>query len=345
MNYDEILRNIRLLSNGQHSEKDISALLIKHNCNYLLKQYKTDIKDNIFNKICINERYKACKNIFSTFEKNNISYAVIKGAVLSKMAYNDETCRKSGDIDLLLCRDDIDIAKQIMLNDGFVQGRITDNGIETFSRNKLLFQLSASHQTAPFVKKTTNPVCPYVNVDINLDIFWGESILKPDMKNVLKYTEPTEIRGIKTKKLIPVMEFISLCLHHYKDANSIYLLWQGNLKLSLFCDIYFYLKHNSMDLQVLKDFCNNLQTCDYVYYCVYYANEIFNDSLLLPYLEALKTETSENILNNFGLAKKEVKHWNINFFERLFSHDLRSYLENNLGSDDMNKIKINSKLM
>ena len=241
MNNDEILKNIRLLSNDLQPEQDISELLAKHKCDYLLKKYKKSIIAETFNKICVNKRYQACKAIFEAFEQNRIPYAIIKGAVLSKMAYGDLFCRQSGDIDILLCRENIDSVKQIMLNDGFIQGRITDSGIVPFSRKELLFQISTSHQTAPFVKQTTNPVYPYVNVDINLDIFWGESKQKADMNAVLTYTETAEINNIKIRKLIPEMEFISLCLHHYKDANSIYLLWQRGLNLSLFCDIFFIL--------------------------------------------------------------------------------------------------------
>ena len=346
MNYDEILKNIRLLSTNQQPTQDISELLSRHGCNFLLKKYqKFDAGSEALNKIFINERYKTCKNVFAAFEENNISYAVMKGAVLSKMAYGDAFCRKSGDIDLLMCRDDIDTAKQIMFDCGFVQGRVADQGIIPFNRKELLFQISASHQTAPFIKKTSNPVCPYVNVDVNLDIFWGESDRKYDMQDILKHTEPTEICGVNIRKLTPEMEFIALCLHHYKDTNSLYLLWQGNLNLSLFCDIYFYLKNTKLDLKILKELCNSLQANDHVYYCIYYANVIFDDSVLVSYMEALKTETAETILNTFGLAKDEVKTWNIGFLERLFSDNLKQYLESFLSPEDIHKIKINAELM
>lgn len=345
MNFDEILKNIRLLSNGQKPAQDISGLLKKHNCSYLLTRCKPEAELEILNKICVNERYKACKNIFEDFEKHNVPYAVIKGAVLSKMAYGDAYCRKSGDIDLLLCRDQIDTVKEIMLGNGFVQGRVTDNGVAPFSRKELLFQTAMSHQAAPFIKKTSNPVCPYVNVDVNLDIYWGESNIQSDMQYVLDHTELTEIGNVVVRKLTPEMEFVALCLHHYKDANSIYLLWQGSLKLSLFCDVYFYLKHIKLDLRTLKEICSQLCAADYVYYCVFYADAIFNDNLLAPYLESLETDTAKNILNTFGLTKEERKKWDICFISRLFSDELREYLKTILRPEDMNKIKINMDLM
>jgi hypothetical protein len=36
-------------------------------------------------------------------------------------------------------------------------------------------------------------------------------------------------------------------LHHYRDMNSIYLLYSRGLKLSLFSDIYFYLQSAKPD--------------------------------------------------------------------------------------------------
>ena len=78
MNNDEILKNIRLLSNDLQPEQDISELLAKHKCNYLLKKYQKSIITETFNKICVNERYQACKAIFKAFEQNRIPYAIIK---------------------------------------------------------------------------------------------------------------------------------------------------------------------------------------------------------------------------------------------------------------------------
>lgn len=346
MNYDEIVKNVRLLANNQQPKEDIAEILIRHKCDYWLKKNKlTDRKTDTLNKICIHERYKACESIFEAFEKNGISYAVIKGAVLSKMAYGDEFCRKSADMDLLICRDQMDTVKQILLEAGFIQGRIVDNAMVPFTRRELLFQISMSHQAAPFIKRTSNPLCPYIQVDVNVDIFWGESRRKADMNDVLQYTEPAEISGVKLKKLTPEMEFISLCLHHYKDANSLYLLWRGKLKLSLFCDIYFYLKNTRLRLPGLKQLCEEYRAADYVYYGIYYAYEIFNDSALLPFLEALKTEESESLLDTFGLAADEIKTWGIPFYERLFSDDLKQYLETVLSSESLDKIRINRKFM
>ena len=246
---NEYIKSIRALVNGEKSDLDISKLLYKHNCFYLLSKYcESDTVTNfrsyerVLNKISIDQRLKTCQGLFKSFAENNIPYAVVKGAVLSQAAYNDPYVRRSGDIDILIRRSDADLAKKLMYEYGFIQGRVTDSGVTPFSRKELLFQCAMSHQMAPFIKESLNKLCPYVNVDINLDLMWGESDVKADINFVLGYTQTTSIGGIEFTKLTPEMEFIALCLHHYKDMNSLYLLYTKGLTLGLFCDIYHYSK-------------------------------------------------------------------------------------------------------
>lgn len=114
------------------------------------------------------EGYQTCAPLFAALKE--IPYAVIKGAVLLKDAYGSPFLRKSGDIDLLTAREHVDKVKQILLDQGFVQGRVTEQGLIPFSRRELLFQTAMSHQTAPFVEQTANPRCPYVNADMGVPI-------------------------------------------------------------------------------------------------------------------------------------------------------------------------------
>lgn len=349
---NEYIKAIRTLVKGEQPNINISEILYNHNCHYLLSkidaknEYINKLKiENILNKVCVVERYKMCAELFEKLTQNNIPYAVIKGAVLSNSAYINPFYRHSGDIDILVSRKNIDIIKKIMYDTGFSQGRVTENGIEPFSRKELLFQTSMSHQTAPFVKETNNKLCPYVNVDINLDILWGESGKTSDMQFVLEKTESTKVCDIAFKKLSAEMEFISLCLHHYKDMNSIYLLYERGLKLNHFCDIYFYIKNCNIKPEMLYDYCCKLNVSEYVYYCLFYTNLIFEDSDLEKYMTLLQYENAEALINKFGLTENERQTWNVDFYTRLFDIDIRDYLENSLDEELLNKIKINQMFM
>lgn len=351
--YDKIIDSVRAIVKKEQPAVDISEILLNHKCFYLLavltqiseknKYAVTAANDMAYNKVLISERYKKCTPVFDAMQE--LPYAVIKGAVLSQAAYGDITYRKSGDIDLLVSRSHVDKLINIMRNNEFIQGKITDEGIKPFTRQEILFHSSLSHQTAPFVKKTNNILCPYIEVDINMDTIWGESKIKADMDYILSNTVPVNICGVTTYKLNTAIEFISLCLHHYKDMNSIYLLSCGSLKLSLFCDIYFYLINNNVDIAELITECNKLNISEYVYYCIYYTNLIFSDVRLDAYLPALENKKDKNIIDTFGLADDERKNWNISFYERLFSKYFYEEFTKQLSEKDKAKIRHNHTFM
>lgn len=350
--YAQILDSVRALARDEQPSGDISRLLYEHRCYYLLskikaanvytKKYKAEAA---FHRLCVFQRYQAVRGVLNDIEKTSIPYALVKGAVLSTVAYGNPYARHSGDIDLLIRRSDIDEVKQLLLNQGFVQGRVTANGVQPFSRRELLFQTALSHQAAPFVKDTGHPLCPCVNVDVNMDILWGESGRQSDMDFVLAHMETVDICGITVQKLSREMEFIALCLHHYKDMNSLYLLAQGSLKLSLFCDIYFYIKRCRPDISKMKALCGRLDVLDYVYYCVYYTGQVFDDPMLSSYQTALEIETSESILPTFGLAEDERHEWDISFSHRIFDCDISDYFHKKLSRKAWEKIHLNAEYM
>lgn len=348
MNNQEKIECIRTIARGLEPNVDIGEFLSKQDCDSLLaltpKKANTPEQTvaRALNSLAVKERFKACAPLFSQSE---FRYAVIKGAVLSQMMYHDPLVRFSGDIDILIERKDADCLKQLLTANGFVQGRITDSGIVPFNRRELLFQTTLSHQTAPYVKSTGNKLCPYVNVDVNMDLFWGESDEKADMSLVLSHTEPMTLLGTTFQKLTPEAELVSLCLHHYKDLNSIYLLSHGSFQLRLFFEIYKYLRTVKPDVSRLRDLCNLLNAGQYVYVCIDQTQQIFDDPQIEPYIEALKDQQDRALHNTFGLNDRERKKWDIDLFARLFHPNLAEHLQELLGDAEKEKIKINRELM
>ena len=349
MTNQEILQEIRAMAKGEPcSSQKILPILRRHGCDYLLSRVtdpslkQQTLLQRSLNSIAIKERYKACTPLFA---QSKIPYAVIKGAVLSQALYGDPLLRSSGDIDILIRREDADRIKQLLLSNGFIQGRVTDHGIQPFSRRELLFQTAMSHQTAPYIKETGNKLCPYVNLDVNMNILWGESEEKADMSLVLSHTQKSDLFGISFQKLTSEMEFISLCLHHYKDMNSLYLLTQGGLRLGLFCEIYDYLRNVHPDAEKLQSLCKQLNVGRYVYVCLYQTQKIFEDALLEGYLNALETQKDDSLLGTFGLHPSERREWKIDLFERLFHPNLPRYLLEQFTQKEKDKIMANFSFM
>ncbi|MBC8560715.1 nucleotidyltransferase family protein [Fumia xinanensis] len=346
MNHDFILEKIQKLVKENISCPELIPLLERHKCLYL-RHLTGDAKVNMdiqLAKAAAATRYQVCAPVFA--EIHQIPYAAIKGAVLSQDAYGSPFFRASGDIDTLTSREYVDVIKSIFQKHGFIQGKVTDGGIVPYSRKELLFQTAMSHQTAPFIKKASNPLCPYVNVDVNLDIMWGESAQNTDMEYVLSHSIEMEIAGITVKRLAPEMAFLSLCLHHYKDMNSIYLLYEGSLRLSLFCDIYYYTVRNlHLDWKLLRQHSEALSVGSYLYYCLYYTNQIFDDPSLTNLLKMWEVYRDDHLLGSLRLTDAERKTWSVPFPERLFTENISKLMDGILDDADRKKIALNKCLM
>lgn len=347
MTNEEIVTNLRLLAQGETVvDASIKDILASHNCTSLAQKVSVSAQDKlsqVVSSIAVKERYKHAKPLFDALQFHE--YAVIKGAVLSNQIYSSPFIRHSGDLDILIHRHDLDYVKQVLLNNGFVQGRVVDDRIEPFTRKELIFQASQSHQTAPFVKETGNKLCPFINFDLNTSVYWGEYDQKCNMDLVLSEVEETSLLGYSFKKLSPEMEFISLCLHHYKDMNSIYLLAMGNLQLSLFCDIFYYLKNTSLDIDKLYSLSTELNALPYVYYCIWYTDMLFKADFLQPFIMKFKSPEGILLLRTFGLCDQERHEWRIDFYDRLFSPSFRTEFYSSLSEKERDKIKLNRTLM
>lgn len=346
---NEIFQAIRDIVSEKQPENDISELLFRHNCFYLLSLMKTETKWTAlakntvtFNHIAAKEKMKA----LSPFLKRaDFPYAIIKGPVLSQGAYGSCGFRKSGDLDLLVAKESWKAARACLLDAGFVQGKLENDAIVPYSSKEKIFYSAFTHQYAPFLKAAANPFCPFVNVDVNTSVLWGEADFSIDESSFLQNLQPAETAGVSCMKLEPYHEFIALCLHHYKDMNSIYLLSAGPISLKLFCDIYFYLRNNKLEPKELNRRCAALGAAEYVYYCIYFTNVIFKSNQLDAFLNEMKTEKAEALIPCFGLNKKERKFWKISFADRIFALDFKEKFLDTLMQEDFDKIDKNNRFL
>lgn len=345
MNYEDIICDLRRLTKNENVKNPLlDHILLQNNCYYLYnKNKKTTNQQIILNSAIQLQQYKACRSAFYALE--NIPYAHIKGGALSSRIYGKPSYRFTSDIDILVSPSHIDIVKEILRNDGFIQGKVVMDDIEPYSRKDLVFYSGFSHQLAPFIKKTGNDLCPYAHIDVNFSVMWGESSLAFDIDDFLENTMAFELYGIKMSCLSPLFDFISLCLHHYKDMNSIYILASRGYNLSQFCDIYFYLKNAVLDVDQLVEQATKYGVRDYIYYCIYYANEIFGDPGLDIYLVKLNSPTSQKLLDCYGLSDLERREWEIPFYERLLDQKFRDKFYSMLNDNERKKIALNRNFL
>lgn len=348
MKRDEIINEIRRIAGGLDSNNvGVINLLEEHECLYLLSHissYKSKLQRQIaINQVITKLRYRVCEPVFE--DLSNIPYAVIKGAVLSSQIYNNPGYRLSGDIDILAPLERVEDIKTILNKHGFIQGRVVRDSVVPYTRQELIYQKTFTHQIAAFVKPTGDKLCPYVNIDVNYDIFWGESVRSCDLELFMENRIPTNVFGVETYKLDPIYEFISLCMHHYKDFNSLYLLTSRGIKLSLFCDIFFYLLNVSFDPKKLKDTCDTLGVSEYIGFCIYHTQRIFLHPKLELFSELFCTFHNDGLLNRFGLNADEYKYPDFGISEYIFDKSYQEALKSMLTEKDWVKIKTNQKFM
>lgn len=340
MNKETLLNNIRRLAAGEAVEDEETVRFLEaHGCYYLLSRipsYKGEMT-LVVNGAAAKTRYKSCEGVFADLQ--NIPYAVIKGAVLSNEIYGSPKYRMSGDIDLLIAPEDADRVKAILTDHGFVQGRVENDTIVPYTRQELIYQRTFTHQTAAFVKPTGGKLCPFVNVDVNLDIFWGESKRKTDMRAFLAHTEPYKVCGTEIRKLRPVYEFISLCMHHYKDCNSLYLLADRGVKLSLFCDLYCYLTNVRPVSAELTEACEALGVGDYVAYCIHHTRLLFGG------VDEYQMDADGAVYDRFGLTEEEYKYPGFGVSDMVLDEGLRARLTETFTEQDWKKIEVNRRFM
>ena len=285
-------------------------------------------------KMCC-AKYLSLAPIFEDLNLRDFPYANIKGEVLSLYAFGQYGQRSYGDIDILVSRKNLHILEDMLMQYGYTS--------PTKTRAEKVLMISASHQTAAWCKVTSRKFKSVV--DINFDLFWGEYTgRRIDIDRFLSDAIEIEIFGVRVKTLSPLKAMVQLILHHYKEMNSIYHMAEHDcIKRSMFRDVYSLWKNNNgiISLDNLYALSSEYEIIPYVFYILYYTNEIFNDHELSRYIEAFRTPEGVSLLDCYGLADHERKLWKVDFQTRLKTKNLYDLIKSDLTELDLAKLERN----
>lgn len=295
--------------------------------------------DNIY-KLKRKLFYKELEPLFK--DLSSVRYAVIKGEVLSQQIYGVPDRRKSYDIDILIDKNNVKFLEDLLLKLGFEQ-KLPDGSTED-RRNRVLC-MAFSHQIPSYHKEKFGF---QFNVDVNYDIFWGEYVgERIDIDDFLSDIIEIDIYGMQVYTLTPIKTMIQLILHHYKEMNSIYHLAGSNcINYNMFKDVYYLLKNNLeiITLDNLYQISSAYKIIPFVFYVLYYTNQIHSDSELESYVTTFKTQEGGRLLDYYGLTEKERKLWKVDFKSRLETVDLFSLIKNDLSESDIEKLNRNRRI-
>ena len=282
-------------------------------------------------------QYNFIKEVLAELEENKLNYVIVKGCPLAYYKTGNHGSRLSGDIDILLDRQDIKKASEILENNGF------KNAYKP-SRAERVLMVSNSHQILPFYKEIGKLS---VEIDVNFDLFWGE--YRGKRIPVAEFIEDSvcmEIFGRKIRTLSPLKMILQVILHHYKELNSLfYLTGRCGIKRRMFEDIYLLCKRYEFEISVDKLFaiCNDYEIIPYAFYMFYYTKQVFGDDILDPYIDKFRTESGEELLNYYGLTKEERKIWKMDFMTRLDA-DVSKYIYQEMTERERSKLEFSKKL-
>lgn len=284
------------------------------------------------------EWYKKLERVFCDLEK--IPYAVIKGEVLSVIAYGDTGWRRCQDIDILIDKKNIAYVDNVFKSAGFEQVVFGEDNKKRELTRKEMIMFANSHQVVPYSKND-------IDVDINTSIFWGEYTgSRIDTETVLENRIELKIYNQKLKTLsIPKM-FIQVCLHHYKEMNSPYILKIKNtITTAMFQDIYYLFIKLKDELKTLLHYIKLYQVEKYIFYMLYYTNYIFKDPDLQKFVKYCESVDGRALLNQYGLTNAEQKFWKCDFDTRLDNKNVFSLIEKDLSEEDLAKVQLTTGIV
>ena len=258
-------------------------------------------------------------------------YVIIKGEVLSVQAYGKPGRRHLGDVDVLVQKENI----------GKLTALLIENGFETnvLTREQEIITKAFSHQVTPYRKLVSGIA---VNIDINYDFFWGEwDKVEPSIGDILSRRQYLTLYD----QFVPVLTiedaFIQLCLHHYKDMNSLFhLAYVNPITSEKFQDIYYFWlnNRNCLSVEYISNWSKKYQIGLYIDYILSQTAYIMKDKSIAEWGKKFY-QGYNYLLNYYGLDSKRRKKWDIPLDVRINNPTLPEYIRKSLSPEELEKLK------
>lgn len=242
---------------------------------YTPKDFRNTLRAIWENNVETNKRYMDnLLYLADIFQNAKCQMAFLKGVFLITKVY-EKGYRTSNDYDILVQEKDLQELQSILLENGFVQGRVKmGGGISPANRREIILSRMNYGETVPFVKEMQG--YPVV-VDLNISVDFKPEGEKKIVEKLLEDNVFVEIEGRKVSVLNICDFIIHLCCHLYKEATTMY--WVKNrrdLLLYKFSDINVVL-HKYLDKTLREALVKKIFSYGVVQECYY---SFLNSSLI-----------------------------------------------------------------
>lgn len=196
------------------------GVLEKNGClNKVNREFRNSLKSAYEQNIEKNHSFFNCVKYLSDILKHcECPTVMLKGGLLCGI-YPDGF-RTSNDIDLLVKPKDVTAAGNILSENGFKQGSITNGKFIPAGRKEIIESKMLRGETVPYIKEMNLPGMKYLEVDINFSLDYknsDDSVIN-EMMNRRAYRK---VKNCCISTLCKEDFFIHLCGHLYKEASTL----------------------------------------------------------------------------------------------------------------------------
>lgn len=274
------------------------------------------------------------EKVFLEMNSKDITYAVIKGAMLINEIYSDYGLRQFNDIDILVMEKDLSSIEKMLVEQGFSQ-EIYDIKTRTrvlATKKQKIFHRMTTHELLPFRLKTGISDLGEITVDIQFDIFNRGKFMKQEynMKSLFNNLETINVNNACITILNPKYNILQLSSHLYHDAVRIRTIRNGrDLELARFLDLYEYInmKKSKVDWVAFSDELNKSNINHIVFYSLYFTELLYGEFLPDGFLKDIMP-TNTDYLDTYGLDEGLLIKWEIPFPKRMFLFNRSNVVKN-----------------
>ncbi|QHE59795.1 hypothetical protein FHE72_01125 [Rossellomorea vietnamensis] len=252
-------------------------------------------------KLRAEEHLKYTSLVCLALTENNISYVLLKGLSLSEYVYNDLGLRDFNDNDILVHPNDIEKAKNIIMNLGYEQGETKHyTKIIKSNRKEQLVRKLSSHEIIPLIRDVSGSEI-FLTQHI-IDLHFSVNLMTKERSNnitteFLSSSRSITIKGNQIQILNKENLLIFLTEHFYKEAISYRdVTMYKDLLLYKLCDIYYLINKNHIDWDYILEFANKNNFEKQLYFALVYVQEAFNTATLTTIIN--KLDVRENFFDD-----------------------------------------------
>lgn len=265
-------------------------------------------------------------DICQELDRQGVEYSLLKGIVLSQVAYGDLGSRDFKDNDILIHSSQIDEAVKIMKEKGYIQGVINHktHSVTPLSRREIMIRSMTSHEVIPLIKVVEgSPFLEYHALDLqfSLDLMTSRRT-DAAVKQMLERSQNIDVAGQKVRTLEWEDLLLFMLIHLSREATSeLDVMAYKDVLLYKFMDVHRFL--NSPCVFVHWDkFLQRVQELNFrkeVFYALYYTRVLYGEAGPDGTLEALNIKNHEFMNEVYHYNSDEIAiRWEVSLLERLF---------------------------